>query len=193
MRYVAILLLLSAACSSPESQAPRVSKEPISVRGWITDVEGPSNAPYRTTETEIARKMQLFQGTSVWVENAPYISGGVAENGSFLLLDVPPGTTTITFTAPGAPAAKLVLQKIPGNADVFIPGLLLRRDSVALTDPNGVHVRMAAHIDKPSPSGATASVAGVSIPIVNTPISAMSDRHDFPNPPGSWKPLTVVR
>jgi len=144
-------------------------------------------------ETEIARKMQLFQATNVWIENAPYVSGGVAENGSFLLLDVPPGNLTITFSAPGAPAARLVLQNVPGNADVFIPGLILRRDSVGLLDPKAVQVRMAASVPKPVPTSARALIAGVPIAVTNTPFAAMNDRHDYPNPPGDMAPLATVR
>lgn len=192
MRPLAVLLLL-AACGGHEAPQPRVSAEPISVRGWIADVDEPANAPYRTRETEIVRKMQLFRSTNVWIENAPYVSGGVAENGSFLLLDVPPGNLTITFSAPGAPAARLVLQNVPGNADVFVPGLVLRRDSVALLDPKLVQVRMAAHVSKPSPTGAKAVIAGTTVAVTNTPYNAMTDRHDYPNPPGDMTPLATVR
>ena len=181
MRY-ASFLALALACS-PNPNAPRVSGEPVSVRGWIADVEG-------STYTV---KTQLFQSTNVWVDNAPYVSGGVAENGSFLLLDVPPGNVTITFTAPGAPAARLVLQNIPGNADVLVPALLLRRGSVALLDPKGVQVRMAAHISRPMPTGGTVVVAGISIPVMNAPYAAMVDRHDYPNPPRATTPLATVR
>lgn len=193
MRSAAIFLILFAACSNPDANAPRVSKEPISVRGWIADVEQPPNAPFRTKETEAARRVQLFQSTNVWVDNAPYVSGGVAENGSFILLDVPPGNVTVEFSAPGAASARLILQNVPGNADVFVPGVVLRNGPVALLDAKAVQVRMAAHVAKPSPAGGRAIVAGATVPIVNTPFSAMSDRHDYPNPPDSFAPLATVR
>lgn len=193
MRSAAVLLVLMTACSRPDANAPHVSKEPISVRGWIADVEQPPNAPFRTQETEAARKVQLFQSANVWVDNAPYVSGGVAENGSFILLDVPPGNVTIEFSATGAASAKLVLQNIPGNADVFVPGVVLRNGAVALLDAKAVQVRMAAHVEKASPAGANAVVAGATIPIMNTPYSAMTDRHDYPNPPNSFAPLATVR
>ena len=193
MRAAPILLILLAACGNPDPNAPHVSKEPMSVRGWIADVEQPPNALYRMKETEDARRIQLFQSTNVWVDNAPYVSGGVAENGSFLLLDVPPGNITIEFSAPGAASAKLVLRNVPGNADVFVPGVVLRNGTVALLDPKAVQVRMAAHVDKPSPTGAKCVVAGATIPVMNTPFSAMTDRHDYPNPPGTLHPLATVR
>jgi len=186
-------LLLLAACGPSEPAAPGLSKEPISVRGWIEDVEGGSSAKYKTVETEAFRKTQLFQATNVEVANASYVSGGVAETGAFLLLDVPPGDVTITFSAPGAPAAKLVLKSIPGNADVFLPAILLRRDSVALLDAKGVTVRLAEKVDRPAPTGAVATVAGTSVPVMRTPIRDMADRHDYPVRPASFKPLITVK
>jgi hypothetical protein len=188
-----LTVILVVACSPSNPNAPRVSKEPISVRGWISDVAGSPHAPLHTPETDAARKVQLFQSTNVWVDNAPYVSGGVAENGSFILLDVPPGVVTITFTAPGAPAARLILQNIPGNADVFVPAILLKADSVASLDPKNIKVRLAARVTRPTPIGITVYVAGVAVPVMNTPIAAMSDRHDYPTPPGGPVPLATVR
>jgi hypothetical protein len=187
-----IPLLILCTCG-PAPNTPRVSKEPISVRGWIVDVEGSPKAPFHTAETDAARKIHLFQSTYIAVENAPYVSGGMAENGAFLLLDVPPGTITITFTAPGAPAAKLVLQNIPGNADVYVPSLLLKSDSVALLEPKSVMVRLAARVPRPTPSGLTAQVDGLTVPVMKTPIASMTDRHDYPKPPGAPVPLATVR
>ena len=195
MRRAAIPLLLLgfAACvDRPAGQAP-LSKEPISVRGWVADVEGSPNVPLKTPETEAVRKIQLFQSTDVQVDNAPYVSGGVAENGSFVLLDVPPGAVTLTFNAPGAPNARLVLQNVPGSADVLIPAILLKKNgSVALLDPKGVRIRLADKIDKPHPSGKSALVNGMSVPVTIVPINDMVDRRDWPNPPGA-RPLATVR
>jgi hypothetical protein len=173
------------------SNEPHVSKEPISVRGWILDQEGAIKAP--NPDLDVARRMQLYQTTNVWVDNAPYVSGGVAENGSFILLDVPPGNVTVTFSAPGSPNARLVLQNIPGNADVIVPALILKRDSVGLADPKGVKVRLAAQIDKPTPTNLKAIVAGLTVPVVNTPIAKMIDRRDYPEPPGTLHPIATVK
>src|SRR6266568_4525115 len=161
LRLLPIVLLGLAACvDRPSGQAP-LSKEPISVRGWVSDVEGSPTAPLRTPETEAVRKIQLFQSTDVQVDNAPYVSGGVAENGAFILLDVPPGTVTLTFSAPGAPGARLVLQNVPGSADILIPAILLKKNGVGLLDPKGIRIRIADKIDKPHPSGKSALVAGM--------------------------------
>ncbi|HEV7424984.1 MAG TPA: hypothetical protein VGQ46_01355 [Thermoanaerobaculia bacterium] len=191
---ILIAALLAAACGGPsERQGPHVHKDPISVRGWIVDVEtGPSTA-YHTVETEAARKRDLFRGTNVWVENAPYVSGGVAETGSFLLLDVPPGDVTITFSSPGVPVSRLVLKHIPGNADVLIPAMLIKRDTVSLLDPKSAKVRLAAQIDKAVPTGAFADVGDQRIAVVSTPIREMVDRLDYPNPPASQAPLATVK
>lgn len=194
-RFVSLLALLSLACGGrSQSTAPRVARDPISVRGWIIDVEGGENAAtFHAIETESARKADLFHQTNVWVENAPYVSGGVAETGAFLLLDVPPGNITITFAAPGAPAAHLVLANVPGNADVFVPAILLKKNSVALLDPNSVKVRMAAYIDKAAPSGQFVNVAGQRFAVMNTPIAQMADRHDYPFAPSTQRPLATVK
>jgi len=191
-RVLPVLLLALVACDATPP-GPRVSKDPISVRGWVVDVEGSPNAPFRTVETEAARKTHLFQSTYVDVPNAPYVSGGVAENGAFLLLDVPPGNLAIVFTAPGAPAARLDLKDIPGNADLYLPGMLLKKDSVAFVEPKNVQVRMAAHVDKPTPTGAFAIVGGLRVPVVDTPYAQMADRHDYPIPPSQLMPIAKVK
>jgi hypothetical protein len=190
---ILFLALLPLACGG-KTAGPRVAKEPISVRGWITDVDGGENtAAFHTIETESARKANLFHETNVWVENAPYVSGGVAETGAFLLLDVPPGNVTITFTAPNAAAAHLVLGDVPGNADIFVPSMLLKKGSVVLLDPKSVKVRMAAQIDKETPSGKFVTIAGQRFPLMNTPIAQMADRHDYPMAPATYQPMAKVK
>ena len=195
MRHLALAALLVAACCSPKPGTPVVSKEPISVRGWILDVEsGAESTRYRTVETEAARKAAMFQAMNIWIDNAPYVSGGVAPTGAFLLLDVPPGTAVIELTPPGGVTARLRMENIPGNADVFLPGLVLRKDQVIVTDPNAVKVRMAARVPKAAPSGQFATIGGHRIPVINTPIAEMTDRHDYPESPnGVPVPLATVK
>src|SRR4051812_27346985 len=189
MRRLAIFLipLMLAACGE-KPKGPVVSKEPVSVRGWVLDVEGSGggdNAPFRTVETEAARKMQLFQSMNIWVEGAPYISGGLAENGSFILLDVPPGNVTVELSTPTIPQAKLVLRGIPGNADVLIPGIIVKPDgSISVADPKAIEVRTAAKIDKARPTAQKVTVAGIQVPVIETPLAQMIGRRDWPQPPG---------
>ena len=195
MRHLALFALLAAACWGPEPGTPVVSKEPISVRGWILEVEsGAESTSYKTVETEAARKAQMFQAMNIWIDNAPYVSGGVAPTGAFLLLDVPPGTAVIELTPPGGATARLRMENIPGNADVFLPALVLRKDTIVLADPAKVKVRLAAHVAKATPSGTFATIGGQRIPVMNTPIAEMTDRHDYPDAPsGRPAPLATVK
>ena len=194
MRSRALLLaFLVLACgkeSSQRSTFTALSKDPISVRGWIADVEPKSAGDlYRTAETEAARKAAAFQATNMWIDDAPYVSGGVAENGAFVLLDVPPGNVTISFSTPATPVAHVVLTNIPGNADVLIPGLILKRDgTVAVDDPKGVKVRTAIKVPQRK-----ATVAGIAVDVTQVPVNAMVDRHDYPTPPSSLAPVATVK
>jgi hypothetical protein len=188
-RWIVCALIAVAACSA-EKPKSTPSKEPVSVRGWIDDVAGSVHATNPDMET--ARRGQIFQATSVWVENVDYVSGGVAENGSFILLDVPPGNVTIGFDAPGAEQARLVLQNIPGNADVFIPALILKKGSAGVMKLEDVKVRVPAKIDKERPTGKMAIVAGLQVPIVETPLAALVDRHDYPKP-GGFRPVATFK
>lgn len=184
------LLLLAcfaiAACDSRPPGSIPLSKEPLSVRGWVADAEGGAPAgSVKTIETETARLAELFQNTSIWVENAQYVSGGIAGDGAFLLLDVPPGNVALEFSTPQIKSARVVMTNIPGNADVFIPAILLKKDgSVALLQPNDVRIRIPARVEREQPSGLTATVAGVRVPVMRTPIASMVDRHDYPVPGG---------
>ena len=192
MRRFAILIVAAvvAGCANEQPRTSTVSKEPVSVRGWIDDVQGSRKST--TPEMETARRGQIFQGAQIWVEGADYVSGGVAENGAFILLDVPPGNVTIGLSAPGVDRAKIVLQNIPGNADVFIPAVVLKPNGASVVDPREIKVRVASKLDKPVATGKTAIVAGLTVPIVNVPINAMVDRHDYPRPKG-FQPVATFK
>lgn len=193
-RSIVLATILLASCGGNEGTRPStqmLSKNPVSVRGWIADVEGANRGEVQTPETEGARLVQLFQSTSVWIENATFVSGGVAETGAFILLDVPPGNVTVSFNAPGAETAQLVLEDIPGNADVLVPALLLRNGGSRLLQPQAVRVRVPAQVKAPRPTGRYARVAGVPVPIVEVPLRALNDRRDYPE--RGVRPLAIVR
>ena len=189
MLIVSMVLAL-AACKAGESGGFRPPSEPVSVRGWILDVKGAQRA--ETIEMEIARRGQLFLSSSVWVENGDYASGGIAENGAFVILDVPPGGPVIGFNAPGAETAKVVMKDVPPLADVFLPDLILENGGATVLDPKKIVVRLAGNVDKPTPTGRNAMVAGYTVPIIEVPTSQMIDRRDYPPVPG-FRPVATVK
>jgi hypothetical protein len=184
---LALLMLVLAACGGESSN---LAREPVSVRGWILDVKGAKHE--QVADLEIARRTQLFLSSSVWVENTEYASGGIAENGAFVILDVPPSRAVIGFNAPGAETAKIVLEGVPGNADVLIPDVILEPNGATFLDPKKIVIRMASSVDKPVDSGQTAKVNGHTVRVINTPYNAMMDRRDYPDP-GGFRPVATVK
>lgn len=164
--------------------------DPVSVRGWITDVKDAKRG--ETMEMEVARRTEMFVSSSVWVEEFQYASGGIAENGSFIVLDVPADKATLGFNAPGAENAKVTLSGIPGNADVFIPNIVLEPGGAKVLDPKAIVVRVPASVDKPRPTGQTATVAGYPVPVMEMPIASFIDRRDYPAPSG-YRPIATVK
>lgn len=188
----ALALVLLAACGGGEkgSSPHTISRNPVSVRGWITDVANAKRA--ETVEMEIARRTELFAASSLWVENFNYASGGIAENGAFVVLDVPPGNATIAFNAPGAENAKIELQNVPGTAEVFIPNVILEPGGAKVLDPKAIVVRIPGSVDQPRPTGKTAIVAGHTVPVIEAPLRAFAERRDYPNP-GGFRPVATVK
>lgn len=193
-RFLAMALFTLVACGGQENSAGgeiyRMSREPLSVRGWILDVKGAQRG--ETVEMELARRTQLFQSTSVWVEDVQFASGGIAENGAFIVLDVPPAKAILGFNAPGAETAQLVLEGVPGSADVFIPDLILENGGATVLDPAKIVIRIPGSVSKPTATNRTAKVAGYTVPIIETPVGAMKDRREYPQVPG-FRPVATVR
>jgi hypothetical protein len=187
-----LLPLLLAACGGEKSESGiyELSREPVSVRGWILDVKGSTHA--QAPEMEIARRQQLFQATSLWVEKAEFASGGIAGNGAFIVLDVPPNKSVIGFNAPGAETGRIIMEGVPGTADVLIPDVILEAHGATVLDPKKIVVRVPSDGDKRVVTGKTATVAGYKVPIVLTPLAEMTDRRDYPNP-GGFRPLAIVK
>jgi hypothetical protein len=197
MKYCILIAILAVGCGDEPKVSPTfgISREPVSVRGWIKDIEGSgAGDAVKTVETEAARRKQMFQNTTLWVENAPYVSGGVAEDGSFIILDVPPGKAVVSFNAPGAETARIEIDNVPGNVDVVIPGLILKKGGSTVADPAKIQVRMPSMTAKqPTPTSAFATIGGHRVPVIDTPLRLMTDRRDFPPPPGSLRPVAIVR
>jgi len=189
----ACALFLVAACGGEKTTDESIyllNREPTSVRGWIYDVAGAKKS--ETIEIEIARRQGLFASTSLWVENSQYASGGISQNGAFVILDVPPMQSTIGFNAPGAQDAKLTMQNVPGNADVFIPDIILEPGGAKVLDPKKILIRLPMKIDKARPTGRSAIIAGHQVPIIATPLGQLTDRREYPNP-GGFRPVAIVK
>ena len=110
---------------------------PISVRGWFAEIEvgAPPENVFSVTQPggNVSHYQQeLFKETNLSVRDVPYASGGVADDGSFIILDAPPGRVVIDMQAPGVPLLPLVLENIPPNADVLIPSIKLYPDRFEL-------------------------------------------------------------
>lgn len=190
-RMLIALALLVAACGRDEGESPfRISREPVSVRGWVEDVEGAKRE--QIPDLEIARRTEQFVNTSVWVEGTQFASGGVAENGAFVVLDVPPNNATLGFQAPGADGAQLVMQGVPGTADVLIPGIMLRSGGVRILDPKAIKIRVPSNDNTTKATGQFATVAGHRVPVVAVPYRELYDRRDYPDP-GGLRPVATVK
>jgi hypothetical protein len=191
--FAAACLLVLACGEKNKDGSPSVfemSRTPVSVRGWIVDVKGAKRA--EGMELEVARRTELFASSSVWVENTQYASGGIAENGAFIVLDVPPNNAILGFQAPGAENAQVVLENIPGGADVFIPDLLLESGGATVLDPKLIQVRLPSDDDTARDTGQTAKVAGYTVRVIATPYAQMTDRRDYPSPPG-FRPVATMK
>lgn len=168
-----------------------MNRQPCSVRGWVLDVKGARHA--ESAELEIARRTELFATSSVWVEDTQYASGGIAENGAFIILDVPPQKAIIGFQANGADQAQLPIEGVPPSADVLIPNVILEPGGATVLDPKAILIRVPSRdVEKRTPTGKTAKVAGHTVPIILAPIAEMNDRREYPNP-GGFRPIATFK
>jgi len=190
-RLLLLALFVFTACKGGEEKSVfELSRDPVSVRGWILDVKGSQQAD--NADMELARRTQLFVSTSVWVENTEFASGGIAENGAFVILDVPPHNATLGFNAPGAETAKIVLEGVPGNADVLIPFVILEPNGAKVFDPKRLQIRLPADIEKPRDTGKTAKINGYIVRVIETPFRELYNRREYPDVPG-FRPVATFK
>lgn len=178
-----LLAAIAAGCGSEDS-GPEVSKSPASVRGWIGDIELPPNETYRLMEktTGINQlKLQILQGTTLSVAGTQVASGGIAENGSFIILDVAPGSVTVIFSAPGLPENMLTIENVPPNADILLPGVELTLKGPSI-DPKRVVARIPEERGRETPVPAPIRVMGQEVPVRVSSLNELVDRRDYPEP-----------
>lgn len=175
-------LLLVLGCIAPEEAGQGPGKTPISVRGWIADIQLPPQEIMKVSDPakERQRMYQFLRDTNVYVVDMPFVSGAIAETGAFILLDVPPGDVTVRFQPPGLPEAELVLTNLPGNADVLIPALRIDGEKVSLQDPSLAVARIPIDEERRTQLDRVVTVGGDPIEVWEVPFSDLVDRREFP-------------
>jgi hypothetical protein len=161
-------------------------KGPISIRGWVAEIEVGQKPPENVFSVTVPGgnathyQTELFKETNFSVRDVPYASGGVAEDGSFIILDVPPGRATIDMQAPGVPLVPLTIENIPPNADVFIPSIKLYPDRFELLEPHRILVRVPTSSSERKKAAQQAIVGGLPVDVWEVPLREMMDRRDWP-------------
>ena len=192
MRRASLLLaLLCFACSDSESldHEGRGSfrRGPLSIRGWFDEIAvgTPPADVFSVTDPNAripAYQRQLFEETNISLEGVSYASGGVSDNGAFIILDAPPGDLTLNMQAPGVPLVQMTLEDIPPNADVFIPGIKLYSDRFEIVRPDQILIRVPIRGGERRKSTQTARVGEHTVDIWQVPLREMMDRRDWPVP-----------
>ena len=186
-RFFTILLIAAALCAcGGEPKGPAISRSPASIRGWLVDPGSGTTQLHYLTDTasgDAAQRARLFEQTNLSVEGFPYASGGMAANGAFIILDVPPGDVIINFQPPEGANAQLTIKGIPANADILLPALRIQETQVIVTNPQRIVVRVPGRVEAQRPiAGANTLVAGHPVPVLKVPLREMIDRREFPEP-----------
>lgn len=186
-----VLAFVIGSCEEPRSQ---IVNHPVSIRGWIADVE--RTIPPGVSPNVIIQGNTLedyIQQSNVYLKGGKLITGGLM-NGSFIMMDVPPGDATIVFQAPGIYQSPMTIHGIPPAADVVLSGVDITKHGTKLDDPSKALVRIAAKIDKMREIPSTTTINGVKIRTVEVPLVKMGDRMNyiergaFPYEPGYKNP-----
>ena len=185
-RLAIILFAATTLLSCSDKPAgPVMSQSPVSVRGWIEEIEPPDSELYRLrskTAGAAEQRAEIFKQASLSIEETQMASGGIGENGSFIILDVPPGKVTVSFSSPGITRSDLIMTGVPPNADILLPSLNVGRTGTTLLNPDGVVVRVPITSDDPHPHFPPVTVGGRSVPVRPVPLSELVDRRDYPTP-----------
>ncbi len=177
-------IFFALGCGKPAGpgSGPRPTDSPVSVRGWIADIDLPPSELMKVADPALMlqRKYALFRSTNIAIEGAPFASGAVSEWGSFILLDVPPGDVTIYFTPPGIGEAVLQLKNVPGNADVMLPALKIKGNKVIIGNPAEAIVRLAGSGTVRKKLEMKVFAGDTEMQVYEVPLGEMNDRRDYP-------------
>ncbi|MDX1584270.1 MAG: hypothetical protein R3338_11790 [Thermoanaerobaculia bacterium] len=184
IRYAIVSLLFPSLlfCGEPTPRGD-LPHGPVSIRGWVARVEGVPN---------YGQDGNLYD-LNAYVEGIERVSGGVQEDGAFIILGVPPGESTIVFQAPGVDDAAIHFQGLPPKADVLLPGIVLTPDGVSIPRPELAKVRI--------PNGRGTEVEQVEsettansleLPTYLVPIRALGDRLNYPLVPARGNTISIA-
>jgi hypothetical protein len=193
---IAALAITAGGCGEQRSTLDSMSKAPVSVRGWVDDIRSPSDPPPISSDplVETNRLMELFRSTTLAIEGVEFASGGFSESGTFVALDVPPGSATIIFQTDGKPDSELVLENVPASADVLIPAIFINPPNIELRDAANVIVRVPARVsERRQMAGVTVRIAGKEFPVWEVPVGQLADRREYPDRPTAPRPIGYVR
>lgn len=181
---------ITLACAdTPELQAERERRRnPVSVRGWIWDIDAPApgmSGTFSVTSpvaAEAERRRRLFADTNLAVENVTNASGALLENGSFIILDAPPRQLTVVFQTPVLGDHTIPMSNVPPNADVFLPGIVITSQGIRFAEPEKIHVWIPGQSGAPRPTGQMAQIGPHSVEVVEVPVADLVARRDYPTP-----------
>lgn len=180
---VLLTLLVPALlfCGEPKPRG-ELPAGPVSVRGWVSKVEG---VPHYGEDGN-------FYDLNAYVEGIERVSGGVQENGAFIILGVPPGQSTIVFQAPGIEDAAIHFEGLPPRADVLLPGIILTPDGATISNSEAAKVRIPRGTEGETEEiESTTTANGVTLPTYMVPTRKLGDRLNYPEPPKRGNIITV--
>lgn len=174
--FLLLIVLLVIACGG-EGKAPRrPAQDPVSIRGWILDIEGvPSDAPDQVFPSLNRSPIQYILDANVYIPDQQFVSGTI-ENGSFVMLDVANGDVTIMFQAAGIADSPMKVKGVPPSADLVLPGIVIGKERTYLVDPTKAMVRIPSNVAEVEEIPSTTFVNGDKVPTFSIPIKKMGDR-----------------
>lgn len=182
-----IVLGIAGCTDTPELAAERERRRsPVSVRGWIWDVEAEAPGVPGTLSVvdpvgaDSQRKARIFGRTYISIENVDYASGGMIETGAFVILDAPPRELTMLIQPPVLSDQRIEMKGIPPNADVFLPGIIISAQGLRFAEPEKIRVRIPGETARAT--GQTAQIGPHTVPIEQVPVGDLIDRREYPEP-----------